>query len=235
MPKSGRVRSVPMAPDVGRVLAQLGQREHFASDDDLVFAGEAGGYLDGSALRRRYDGALSRPACARPAFMICATRSGTRMIARADIRRVQEWMGHSDVQTSPRRLDRHAAAVDSSRGLQSGRWRSARERGAGLPTRGRSCRAVSCTSGSSTAPAPPARRGRGTRLRSPTGSPPQRSPSPTEGPLFDRRHVAQISSGLDTWRCPRGARRGNRGRGVAGSAFQDAVSVRTSTSGIGVP
>jgi hypothetical protein len=31
-----------MAPDVGGVLAQLGQREHFASDDDLVLAGEAG-------------------------------------------------------------------------------------------------------------------------------------------------------------------------------------------------
>ena len=41
MPKSGRVRSVPLAPDVGRVLAELGQREHFARDDDLVFAGEA--------------------------------------------------------------------------------------------------------------------------------------------------------------------------------------------------
>lgn len=25
---------------------------------------------------------------------------GTRMIAKADIRRVQEWMGHSDVQTT---------------------------------------------------------------------------------------------------------------------------------------
>jgi integrase len=28
--------------------------------DDLVFVGEAGGYLDGSALRRRYDRALAR-------------------------------------------------------------------------------------------------------------------------------------------------------------------------------
>jgi integrase len=29
---------------------------------------------------------------------------GTRMIAKADIRRVQEWMGHADVQTTMRYL-----------------------------------------------------------------------------------------------------------------------------------
>jgi len=59
-PKSGKVRSVPMAPDVATALAQLSQREHWVGDDDLVFAGEPGGYLDGSALRRRYKAALSR-------------------------------------------------------------------------------------------------------------------------------------------------------------------------------
>jgi integrase len=29
---------------------------------------------------------------------------GTRMIAKADIRRVQEWMGHADIQTTMRYL-----------------------------------------------------------------------------------------------------------------------------------
>ena len=104
MPKSGRVRSVPLAPDVGRVLAELGQREHFASDDDLVFAGEAGGYLDGSALRRRYDRALNRAGLRPLRFHDLRHTFGTRMIARADIRRVQEWMGHSDVQTTMKYL-----------------------------------------------------------------------------------------------------------------------------------
>lgn len=37
----------------------LGRREHWTGDDDLVFAGEAGSYLDGSALRRRYKAALA--------------------------------------------------------------------------------------------------------------------------------------------------------------------------------
>jgi hypothetical protein len=66
---------VPLAPDVPTALAQLGRREHWTGDDDLVFAGVAGAFLDGSALRRRYRLALAAPACAHCVFTICATRS----------------------------------------------------------------------------------------------------------------------------------------------------------------
>jgi integrase len=59
-PKFGKVRSVPLAPDVAEVLAKLGSREDWVGDDDLVFAGGAGSYLDGSALRRRFKAALER-------------------------------------------------------------------------------------------------------------------------------------------------------------------------------
>jgi integrase len=59
-PKSGKVRSVPLAPEVAKALAKLASRERFTTDDDLVFVGEAGSYLDGSALRRRYKQALTR-------------------------------------------------------------------------------------------------------------------------------------------------------------------------------
>lgn len=59
-PKSGKVRSVPMAPDVAAALSRLGQRRDWTGDDDLAFPGELGGYLDGSALRRRYAAALKR-------------------------------------------------------------------------------------------------------------------------------------------------------------------------------
>ena len=41
-PKSGKVRAVPMAPDVASALAKLGDRERYTGDDDFVFAGEAG-------------------------------------------------------------------------------------------------------------------------------------------------------------------------------------------------
>jgi len=53
-PKSGLGRAVPLVDDVGGALARLAAREHFTDPDDLVFVGVAGGFLDGSALRRRY-------------------------------------------------------------------------------------------------------------------------------------------------------------------------------------
>jgi integrase len=103
-PKSGKVRSVPLAPDVAEVLAKLSQREHFTGDDDLVFVGEAGSYLDGSALRRRYKSALTKAGLRSLRFHDLRHTFGTRMIAKADIRRVQEWMGHADIQTTMRYL-----------------------------------------------------------------------------------------------------------------------------------
>jgi integrase len=127
-PKSGRVRAVPMAPDVASAIAQLGRREHWTGDDDVVFVGEAGGYLDGSALRRRYKTALVRGELRALRFHDLRHTFGTRMIAKADIRRVQEWMGHADVQTTmkylhyaPReedaRLVAEAFAVDRGVGM----------------------------------------------------------------------------------------------------------------------
>ena len=103
-PKSGKVRSVPMAPDVAETLAKLGQREGWTSDGDLVFIGRAGDYLDGRALRRRYDTALERGSLRKLRFHDLRHTFGTRMIAKADIRRVQEWMGHADIQTTMKYL-----------------------------------------------------------------------------------------------------------------------------------
>ncbi len=103
-PKSGKVRSVPMAPDVAEALAKLGQRPGWTADDDLVFVGQAGSYLDGRALRRRYDSALKRADLRKLRFHDLRHTFGTRMIAKADIRRVQEWMGHADIQTTMKYL-----------------------------------------------------------------------------------------------------------------------------------
>ncbi len=103
-PKSGKVRAVPLAPDIASALAQLGRRELWLGEDDLVFVGETGSYLDGSALRRRYKEALTRAALRPLRFHDLRHTFGTRMIAKADIRRVQEWMGHADIQTTMRYL-----------------------------------------------------------------------------------------------------------------------------------
>jgi integrase len=63
-PKSGKVRSMPMAPDVAVVLAKLGERERWTGDDDLVFAGELGA---SSASARARTVLSTRPAAARSA------------------------------------------------------------------------------------------------------------------------------------------------------------------------
>ena len=65
-----------------------------------MFVGTAGGYLDGSALRRRYGAALERAGLRQLRFHDLRHTFGTRMIGKADIRRVQEWMGHSSIQTT---------------------------------------------------------------------------------------------------------------------------------------
>jgi integrase len=53
-PKSGKVRSVPMVPDVAERLARLAGREFWVEPEDLVFANEIGTYQDASSIRIRY-------------------------------------------------------------------------------------------------------------------------------------------------------------------------------------
>jgi integrase len=103
-PKSGKVRSVPMAPNVTEALTELRKRPLWTADDDLVFVGRTGTFLDGRALRRRYQDALDRAGLRRLRFHDLRHTFGTRVIAKADIRRVQEWMGHADVKTTMRYL-----------------------------------------------------------------------------------------------------------------------------------
>jgi integrase len=102
-----------MASDVANALARLGGREQFTGDDDFVFAGEAGLPLDGDALSSRYRDALARAAPRPLRFHDLRHTFGTRMIAKADIRRVQEWMGHADIQTTMKYLHYAPRAEDA--------------------------------------------------------------------------------------------------------------------------
>jgi integrase len=89
----------------GRVGAgQAGRPHALDGDDDLVFVGVLGSHLDGSSLRRRYDVAVKAARIRPLRFHDLRHTFGTRMIAKADIRRVQEWMGHADVQTTMKYL-----------------------------------------------------------------------------------------------------------------------------------
>ena len=103
-PKSGKVRSVPLAPEVATVLAALGQRGAWTDEDHLVFVGPGGSFMDGRGLRRRYQTAIKRAGLRPLRFHDLRHTFGTRMIGKADIRRVQEWMGHADIQTTMKYL-----------------------------------------------------------------------------------------------------------------------------------
>jgi integrase len=129
-PKSGKVRAVPMAPDVASALAKLGDRERYVGDDDFVFAGEVGLPLDGDALSSRYRDALVRAGLRPLRFHDLRHTFGTRMIAKADIRRVQEWMGHADIQTTMKYL--HYAPRDEDAELVAEAFRAA-DVGSGPP------------------------------------------------------------------------------------------------------
>ena len=113
-PKSGKARTVPMAPEVATALARLAERRRWTADTDLVFCGQLGGYLCGSALRRRYVAALGRAGLRQLRFHDLRHTFGTRVIAHADILRVQEWMGHADVQTTMRYLHFAPRAEDAA-------------------------------------------------------------------------------------------------------------------------
>ena len=105
-PKSGKVRSVPLAPVVAQALARLGQRDELAGQDDLVFPGIAGTYLDASALYRRYKTALVRAGLRDLRFHDLRHTFGTQVIGnpRVSILQLKEWMGHADIDTTMKYL-----------------------------------------------------------------------------------------------------------------------------------
>jgi integrase len=112
-PKSGKIRTVPMIPDVAQALAWLGQREHFTSDDDPVFAGPGGGHLDASALRRRYQAAARCAGLRELPFHSLRHYFGSTAVNRASLVQVQAWMGHSHIQTTARYLHARSQADDA--------------------------------------------------------------------------------------------------------------------------
>jgi integrase len=90
-----------MAPDVATALAGPTQRGRWTDDDDLVFVGPHGSFLDGRALRRRYATAIRRAGLRPLRFHDLRHTFGTRMAAAGvPMRTLQEWMGHRDFKTT---------------------------------------------------------------------------------------------------------------------------------------
>ena len=102
--KSGKAWAVPMCDSLAGELDRLSRRGRFTGPDDLVFLGETGGPLDGSALRRRYMAAQKRAKLKPIRFHDLRHSFGSNAINVGNPREVQEWMGHADYRTTARYL-----------------------------------------------------------------------------------------------------------------------------------
>lgn len=114
-PKSRKWRAVPLADQPAAVLDQLSQRPFFTGRDDLVFCSGVGGYLDPSALRRRYrrtqDAAGLRPL----RFHDLRHSFGSLVIREFDPVAVKDFMGHSKITTTERYLHARSRRTDAAR------------------------------------------------------------------------------------------------------------------------
>ncbi len=99
-PKSGRVRSTPMVDQVADALRQLARREHFTAPGELVFPSPEGGYLEDSALRRRYYKALEAAGIEHLRFHDLRHTFGTLAVQEFPLSDVRAYMGHADISTT---------------------------------------------------------------------------------------------------------------------------------------
>jgi len=100
-PKSGAGRTVPMAPEVARALAEHSKVGPVKSEADLVFIGRQGAHVDANALRLRYYAALDRAELKRIRIHDLRHTFGTVCAAKGIPQTtIKEWMGHTDLSTT---------------------------------------------------------------------------------------------------------------------------------------
>jgi integrase len=113
LPKSGKVRSVPMVRQAEAAFRSLIQREHFTSEDDLVFCNELGSYRDDARIRRRFTRALERAGLRKVRFHDLRHTFGTLAVQAFPLTDVKAYMGHADISTTMiyvHHVPRHDAA-----------------------------------------------------------------------------------------------------------------------------
>jgi integrase len=102
LPKSGKVRSVPMVDHVMKALDGLSRREHFTAPDELVFVNVVGGTVDESKTRKRFIATLKRAKLQTIRFHDLRHTFGTLAVQIWPLTDVQGYLGHSDIGTTMR-------------------------------------------------------------------------------------------------------------------------------------
>ncbi len=111
LPKSGRNRYVPLADQAVAALERLSRRGDFTQANDYVFVNAVGGFLDPSALRRRY--VRVRDAAGLPLLRFHDLRhtAGSLLVRHMDPASVKEILGHADLATTERYLHAQRATL----------------------------------------------------------------------------------------------------------------------------
>lgn len=114
-PKSGKVRSVPLIPELIEPLQSLRAREHFTAEDDLVFVSETGDHVDSWALRRRFYRDLETAGLDRLRFHDLRHTFGSIAVQAFPLPDVMAMMGHAHISTTMRYIHHTPGADDAAR------------------------------------------------------------------------------------------------------------------------
>ena len=109
------MRSVPLVPDLVGPLDRLSRREHFVSEDDLLFINETGAYLDSRAMRDRFAAALKAAGLRRIRFHDLRHCFGSTAVRAFPLSDVQAMLGHAHVTTTMRYVHHRPGADDADR------------------------------------------------------------------------------------------------------------------------
>ena len=97
------------------MLAGLACRERFINRDDLVFCSATGGYVDSSALRRRYRRAQDAAGLRPLRFHDLRHSFGSLVIRVFDLASVKAFIGHAKITTTERYLHVRPRHDDAAR------------------------------------------------------------------------------------------------------------------------
>jgi integrase len=114
-PKSGKVRSVPLIPELVEPLRELRRREHFVADEDLVFVNDTGTHVESFALRRRFYRDLKSAGLDRLRFHDLRHTFGSLAVQVFPLPDVMAMMGHAHISTTMRYVHHTPGADDAAR------------------------------------------------------------------------------------------------------------------------
>jgi integrase len=114
-PKSGKVRSAPMVPDVMTRLDDLSQRGYLDAAGDPVFPNRQGDLGGDWGVRRRFENALKAAGLQRVRFHDLRHCFATLAVQKLPLPTVQAYMGHAHITTTMRYVHHAPATEDAAR------------------------------------------------------------------------------------------------------------------------